>query len=303
MDLSICIVNWNTKVLLQDCLTSIYQHIKNLSFEIFVVDNNSSDDSVAMVRAQFPRVKLIQNTDNVGYAQGNNHAIKLSKGNYILLLNTDTLLLDAAIEEMKKFMDENKDVAICGCRHIHSDGSAHASHGRFLTLGQMFIRLFYPKSLREKILFCPQDLTTPHPIETDSISGAGLMVRREAFNQVGMMDDQFFFYYEETDWCYRMKKSGWRVCWLPWLQMIHYGGASANKEPSRFDAELYKSEYRFFRKHYGVLSAMILKIFNSIHLLIKIGKSIFAVLYRINNKPKLEYHMRVLKNNWRSLMA
>jgi len=266
IDLSIVIVNWNTKDLLPQCLKSFDQASDRLKMEVFVVDNCSVDRSVELVREKFPEVIVIQNPMNLGFAKANNQAMKRSKGKYILLLNPDTQVKEGAVENLTHFMDAHPEVGIAGAKLLNSDGSKQNSIANFPSLAtellnKSLLRWLFPKT------FPGKERNISEPIEVDSIIGACMMVRREAMEQVGLLDEDYFLFLEETDWCYRMKKAGWKVYHVPQAEVYHFQGKSAEKDKKRAKVEYYRSRYQFFKKNRGSWQWSVLLI----GLLIKLG--------------------------------
>nr|TEU11950.1 MAG: glycosyltransferase family 2 protein [Anaerolineales bacterium] len=260
IDLSIIIVNWNTRDLLAKCLDSIFQTVWTSAYEIIVVDNNSTDGSVNMVHTQYPTVRFIENQQNVGFTQANNQALAVSYGRYVLLLNSDTEVQPGALDALVCFMDAHSTAGAAGGHLLNPDGSFQASHTDFPTLWREFLIL---SSLGRALLRPSYPSYGPEvekgPQRVDYIEGACLLVRREAVEQVGGLDEGFFMYAEEVDWCYRMKQAGWEVWYLPEVRVIHHGGGSSRQRENRMEAELYRSRIRFFRKHYGGGQAIYLK--------------------------------------------
>lgn len=246
MDLSIVIVNWNTKKLLLDCLASIHGTIKEISYEIFLVDNASSDGSVAAVRSAYPDVQVIENTENRGFAAANNQALRLMTGQYALLLNTDTVLTDGAIEKIHAHMVNHSDVAMACGQLLNEDGSKQNSVANFpstlsLLVNETLLRLILPKKFPSK----RQEFTSP--LEVDSCIGACLMVRKEAMDAVGILDERYFFFMEETDWALAMNKAGWKSCLVPPAKIFHLQGQSAGHNVNARKM-FYRSRYTYFRK-------------------------------------------------------
>lgn len=260
MDLSIIVVNWNTRELLAQCLQSVYDTVQDVDFEILVVDNASADGSAEMVRCSFPQVRLIGNERNVGFVRANNQAIRVSQGRYILLLNSDTVLLPGALSQMVHFMDCHSDAGAAGPKLINPDHSFQASYADFPTLLKESLIAF---GLGRWLYgpYCPSP--PPYPGEraraVDWVAGACLMVRREVVDTVGPLDEDYWMYSEETDWCYRIRRAGWRVYYLPEIEIIHLGGASSSKRRPEMVAQLYRSKLRFFSKHRGMLQASVLR--------------------------------------------
>jgi GT2 family glycosyltransferase len=251
LDLSIIIVNWNTRDLLTRCLQSVYDTMSNLDFEVIVVDNASNDGSQAMVRQRFPQVRLIENDQNVGFASANNQALTVSQGHYSLLLNSDTIVLPHALEKMAQFADAHSEAGIIGCRLLNSDGSLQKSWASFPT--------FWSEVLGRNFRVRRQVEGEPLAYEVDWVGGACLLVQLAAINEVGLLDESFFMYSEETDWCFRMRRQGWKVYYLPGVEVIHLGGGSASRANATQLVRLYDSKIRFFRKHYGARQTSLLR--------------------------------------------
>jgi len=245
MDLSIIIVNWNTRELLLDCLHSVYNLVEKISYEVFVVDNASVDGSAEAVQRNFPQVKLIVNQENRGFARANNQVLPLVSSRYALLLNSDTRIIKGALETMVAFMDENPKVGLAAPQYLNQDGSKQNSFANFPGLISELInrslpKLFFPKKYPSK----RQDINTPVAVE--SIIGACMMVRTEAMKKVGYMDEHYFFFLDETDWSYRMWKAGYSVFHLPQARIYHiHGAATKKKVPARTWIEYYRSSYYF----------------------------------------------------------
>lgn len=249
LDLSIVIVNWNTKALLLDCLASVYHTIRDQSFEVFVVDNASSDGSMAAVREHYPQVIVIQNEKNLGFAAANNKALRQMSGRYALLLNTDAVLTEGAVDKMLRFMDDHPKVAM-GCGQLlNADGSKQNSIANFPTLltllgNESLLRILWPKKFPSK----RKDYAAPIPVE--SCIGACLMVRKAAMGEVGLLDERYFFFMEETDWARAMQQAGWESWFIPDAKTYHLQGQSAgdNIEARKM---FYRSRYLYFRKWHG----------------------------------------------------
>jgi GT2 family glycosyltransferase len=254
-DISIIIVNWNTKALLLGCLHSLMLSVGNVSNEIIVVDNASSDGSVETVRQQYPYVTIIQNNQNLGFAKANNIGIRQSKGRYICLINSDVIVKSHSLEQMHSYMDQNPTVGILGPKLLWPDLTLQLSCRSFpslwnnLTSATGLTKLF-PKSK----LFCAEHMAFfEHDSirKVDALTGAFLMVRAEAISRVGLLDEDFFMYGEETDWCKRFWKADYEVAFFPEAEVIHYGAGSSSKDPIRFYKETFKSKLRYWNKHHN----------------------------------------------------
>lgn len=262
VDLTIAIVNWNTGRFLGCCLDSISGQPSDLACEMVVVDNASSDGSTAAISA-FPKVRLILNQENLGFARASNQALQEAHGRYFLLLNPDTEVRPGALEAMVTFMDEHPDAGALGCQLLNPNGTIQVSCGHFPNLANMALESLglsrlYPKSKRVarfKMTYWSHD----EEREVDQPSGACLMIRRAAWEQVGPLDERFFMYFEEVDLCYRLKKAGWRIFFTPRAQVVHYGGGSSRQHIDVRVVVLYQSLIRFFQKHYGGWQVLALK--------------------------------------------
>lgn len=258
MELSIIVLNYNTVDLLKKCLQSIFFNEHQTPCEVLVVDNNSRDGSAKTVRREFPNVDLIANSTNRGYARAVNQALKVSQGEYILILNADIRLLPGAIDELKKFMDIHQEAGIVGAKLLNPDGTLQYSCRTFYALRTILYRRtilakLFPQSriIREHLM---TDWDHSDVREVDWVLGSCLMVRREAIRDVGMMDERYFLYFEDVDLCYRMKRGGWKVYYLPQARMIHHHRRdSARKGINRERLSHLISALRFYYKWHRVL--------------------------------------------------
>ena len=254
--LSIIIVNYNAAELLKNCIESIYNETHEITFDIWVVDNNSSDDSVAMVKENFPEVNLLQNADNVGFARANNMAIEEAKTDYVLLLNPDTIICNQAIDKVIGYMDQKTEVGITGCKVLNEDGSIQLACRRSIPTPKVAFfrltgmsRLFPNSKLMAKYNLTYLDASEPH--EVDAVSGAFLMIRGKVIDKIGGLDSDFFMYGEELDWCLRTKKAGWAVMYYPYAQIIHYKGECSKSNSRKATFEFYRSMRLFHKKHFA----------------------------------------------------
>jgi GT2 family glycosyltransferase len=256
MDVSIIIVNYNTPKLTIEAIRSVLNSKTRYLYEIIVIDNNSSDHSVEIIKKEFPQITLIVNEQNVGFSKANNQGIKLSKGRYILLLNSDTIVNDDTIEKMVEFMDLNRNIGASGCKVVLPNGSLDkACHRGFPTPEASFYYLtglakLFPKSERfNQYHLGHMDLEQIHPV--DCLVGAFMLVRREAVEEVGLLDETFFMYGEDIDWCYRIKEAGWDIYYYPFTTIIHYKGASSRRKPFKIIYEFHRAMFLFHKKHYS----------------------------------------------------
>ena len=292
-DLSIIVVNWNTRDLLAACLSAVKSTVKQISYEVIVIDNHSNDGSQDMVRGQFPTVKLIANTDNAGFAKANNQGITISDGRYVLLLNSDAFVKENTLDRMVAFMDEHADAGMAGCKLLYEDGRLQPSCATFPTLATEFYiavgldKLFPKSQIFGKYLMTDWDYSTLR--EVDVIMGAFMMVRKSVIEQVGMMDESFFMYSEEVDWCYRFKAAGWKVYFTPEVETVHIWGGSSKAVKVETLIRLYRARVQFFRKHYGRLTAFLYKIVLGFNSLVRVGPGALYYLSR-NNADSRQKH-------------
>jgi hypothetical protein len=253
-DLSIVIVAWNVRDLVLDCLASIADARLALSHEVILVDNGSADGTVAAVSRQFPDVQLIALPRNVGFGAGNNQGIWKASGRHVLLLNSDTIVLPGGLERCVAYLDAHPDVGVVGPQLLNPDRSKQNCIHNSPTLvsevvSQSLLRRLFPRRWPSK----RRDYGAP--IEVEAVLGACLFVRAEVVREVGPMDEDYFFFLEETDWCHRIRRRGWRVVHLPDAHVIHlYGESTKKKVPLRTRIEYWRSRYTFFRKNRGRLA-------------------------------------------------
>lgn len=269
IDLSISIVSYNTRHLLKQCIESIYKETKDISFEIFVIDNASDDGTVGMVQSDFPNVKLIANKENRGFAAANNQAIKESTGRYIVLLNPDTVILDSALDKLVSFMNSHPEAGVVGPQILNPDKTLQFSYddgislkgyfkslvlNNFLFLLYSLIPSFLKRFYRQHRNCSVSSRSARRPSEVKEVGrvrGCCFLVRRNVIGHVGLMDERFFLYCEEVDWAYRIRKSGWKIYFFPSANIIHYWGQSTTQMKDFSFITHHKSDYRYFKKHYG----------------------------------------------------
>jgi len=250
-DISVIVVSYNTRDLLRDCLASVEATMGGLSYEVIVVDNASADGSAAMVAAMFPRARLIVNDVNRGFAAANNQAFAVMRGRYALLLNSDAVLTPRAALFLFDFMENHPEAAMACGQLLNADGTKQNSIAAFpslltLTLNMPLLEYLFPRRFPSK------RYEHEGPVEVDSGIGACLMVRRSAMDRVGWFDEDYFFFFEETDWAYRMRRAGYKVYHVPQARIYHLQGQSVgHRLPSRI--AFYKARYHYFRKWHGPL--------------------------------------------------
>lgn len=260
-DVSIVVVNWNTRDLLLRCIRCVYDMCADLSLEVIVVDNASSDDSVLALQARFPHVHVIENHENVGFARANNQGVRASSTPYVLLLNSDAFLTAGALQVMLDLIRREPRAALVGAQLRNADGSFQASYTPFPNLWQEFLILSgLGRMLKGHWYPSRYDEVKKGPQIVDYVDGACMLVRRDAYLQLGGLDEGYFMYSEEVDLCLRLKQHGWQVWYQPAAQVVHLGGASSASRRMERERDMYRSRLRFYRKHYGAFSARILKL-------------------------------------------
>jgi len=286
----VVIVNWNTKDLLLKCLASIYKNVHDIRFEVWLVDNASGDGSVAAAQNQFPEIHVIQNSRNLGFAAANNRALRQIRGRYALLLNTDAMVTAGAVQELFGFMENVPGAAmVCG-QLLNLDGTRQNSIANFPSLpllltNESLLRILFPKTYPSKLR------QYGSPIEVESCIGACMMVRKTAMDAVGLLDERFFFFFEETDWAYRMGRAGWKVFFVPNARIYHAQGQSVGPEAGG-RLLLYRSRYLYFKKwfprSYPLMAAAVV-----LRLIVSTLLTGMAVLATVGCLPKLRHRLTV----------
>ena len=249
MKLSIVIVNYNVRTYLEQCLQSVAKALEGIEGEVFVVDNHSDDDSVETVKTQYPWVRLIENSENIGFARANNIAIRQSTGDYVLLLNPDTVVGEQTLREVLRFMEAHPKAGGAGVMMHNADGSLAPESRRALpTPWVSFLKML---GLTKR--YYMSHLSWDNPCRIDVISGAFCFLRKKALDEIGLLDEDFFMYGEDIDLSYRLLKGGWENWYLPY-PIVHYKGKSTQKSDYRYVHIFYKAMLIFFRKHYSHLS-------------------------------------------------
>lgn len=262
--LSVVIVSWNTRALLRDCLETVFRDLQansGLRAEVWVVDNASADDSPAMVREAFPQACLLENADNIGFARANNQALREARGRYLLLLNSDTLVPEGALTALVAAMESEAGAAVCSPLLLNGDGSPQYCWARFpgfkdelagsLDLSQSPYPLTdFADAARRKDM---------RPFPVDWVGGACFLVRASAMAQVGLLDEGFFMYCEETEWCHRFRAHGWQALLVPGVTVTHLGGQSSKAVPAATRQRMYRSRVRLYGLMYDPARAGILR--------------------------------------------
>ncbi|MCI0476914.1 MAG: glycosyltransferase family 2 protein [Anaerolineales bacterium] len=289
LDLSICIVTYKTRALLDECLASIYQNTNNIQFEIIVVDNNSQDGTLEMVRGKYPQVRLISNPHNANFARGTNQALQVSGGRYALWLNNDTVVLPGALDDLIRFMDSHPDCGICTPKVLNRDLTLQKQCRRsFATPWDLFcyfsgLATFFPtSSFFARYLMTYKDENEIH--EADAVSGCCLLARREVINQIGLIDERFIVYQDDADYCFRAKRAGWKIFYYPQAQIIHLGGMGGTREhPYKHIFYWHRSYFIYYRKN---LASRYFFLFNWFYYLVMLIKLLTALIVNLFRREK-----------------
>ena len=298
MKLSIIIVNWNTRDLLSDCLTSVNEPALDIDLEVIVVDNASSDGSQKMVQNQFPEVNLISNSNNPGFAKANNQALRLCTGKYVLLLNPDAIVKPGAIEELVNFLDDFPEAGAAGARLLNPDGSLQRSTSPKPTVFREFWRLFHLDNLIYFAKYPMHHWNIDQIREVDILKGACLIIRREALDGVGLLDEEYFMYSEEVDLCTRLTQAGWHLYWVPSAEVVHFGGQSTQQVAEEMFLRLYEGKIMYFRKHQSKLAVIGYKFVLCVATLVRVVLTPFALL----EQPTQRRQHLDLSHNYRQLL-
>ena len=249
MKLSIVIVSYNVRTYLEQCLQSVQKALEGIEGEVFVVDNHSEDDSVAVVRSDYPWVRLIESPENVGFARANNIAIRQSEAEYVLLLNPDTVVEEDTLRQSLAFMDSHPEAGGAGVMMHNADGTLAPESRRAIPTPWVSCLKMLGFTKRYYMSHLPWD----QPSQIEVISGAFCLLRKKALDEIGLLDETFFMYGEDIDLSYRLLKGGWQNWYLPY-SIIHFKGKSTQKSDYRYVHIFYQAMLIFFRKHYGHLS-------------------------------------------------
>ena len=282
-DVSAIIVNWNTRELLLKCIDSLLRCTRSVSLEVIVVDNASADGSADAVRNQFPGVRLIVNDANLGFAKANNIGIRASSGRYVCLVNSDVEVHDGCLDTLCAFMDSSRTIAVAGPRVLWPDGSMQSTCRKFpglwnnlcpaLGLDRLFPRTSWLSG--EHMFYFAHDRRR----DVDVLVGCLMIARREAFHTIGLLDEQFFIYAEDVDWCRRFRSGGWSVAFCPDAQATHRGRSSSSSNPARFSIEQLKAVFQYWRKHHGPVKCTLFHLIVILHYALRLcGLTVLSIV-------------------------
>jgi N-acetylglucosaminyl-diphospho-decaprenol L-rhamnosyltransferase len=263
-DLSVIIVSWNVRDLLRRCLASLEPGREALAMQVIVVDSASADGSAEMVAAEFPWVELIVSPENVGFPAGNNLGLAMARGRFMLLLNPDAEVVGDALSTLVAFLDANHGVGVAGPQLLNPDGSVQSSRRRFPTLATAFFESTWLEAVAPRRLlarYYALDLPDEATGDVDWVTGAALMTRQEVVERVGGLDEGYFMYSEELDWCHRIRDAGWRIVYLPAAQIVHHVGKSSEQAVTARHINFQRAKLRYYRKYHGSGAATLLRLF------------------------------------------
>jgi len=290
MDVSIIIVAWNVRQLLYDCLKSVYDQTKGIDFEVIYVDNASEDGSVEMVTKEFPEVRIIENEQNKGFIKANNQAIEIAEGRYVLLLNSDTIVLDNAIAKTVRFADAHPEAAVVGCKVLNPDRTLQRNCSMQASILNMFLAATYLYKIFPKSKFFGREHMTWWDYndvrEVEIVCGSYSLVRKKAIEQVGVMDEIYFVYGDDADWCCRFRKNGWKILFTPEAEIIHYGGQTTRHMRREFRLQLCGSRLIFVKLHLSKLTFPIARVLIALFLFLRVPYWIAVALFRKNGRKE-----------------
>lgn len=253
-ELTIVIVSWNARRFVQKCLSSLQAATIGLDTEVFVIDNASSDGTPELIEQQFPKIKLIRNPMNAGFAAANNIGIVLSRGKYVALINSDVEVPAGCLQKMICYLDRYPSVGMLGPKMLTSSGSAAPSCMRRPSLRILLTHALGLASFLPNLNLHVQNPESLGTQSVDVLNGWFWLVRKEALDQVGLLDERFFMYGEDIDWCHRFWNGGWKVVYFPDAEAVHYGGASSARAPVRFYIEMQRANLQYWRRYHGLIS-------------------------------------------------
>ncbi|MGH9512767.1 MAG: glycosyltransferase family 2 protein [Terriglobales bacterium] len=296
--ISVVVVSWNTKKLVADCLDSLKGAHLSAGMEIVLVDNASTDGTVELVRRKFPDVKVIQNSENLGFARANNIGIGFTSGEYICLINSDVVVPPDCLQKMEAYLSGQPRIGMLGPKMILPDGSIGQSCMRFPTPWNWFCRALALDSLFKgsKIFgdFMMSGFAYDRTEDVEVLTGWFWMIRRRAMEEVGLLEEQFFMYGEDIDWPKRFHTHGWRVVFYPEAQAIHHCAGSSSSAPTRFYVEMYRADMDYFRKHHGPLAVAAFWMTTWIHQVVRILG--YGLLYVFNRSIRASAGFKVRRS-------
>ena len=296
--LSIIVVTWNGKKYAIECLDSLTSQSSRLSVEIIVVDNGSTDGTPEAIRTEFPDVTLIENHANLGFARANNIGMESSRGKYICLVNSDVVIPVGCLEKMVEYMESHPKIGVLGPKMVSPDGGVGASVMRLPTVWNTLCCALGMHTIFPGSKFLGGFLMDAYPYdsieEVEILTGWFWLIPRTALNIVGGLDERFFMYGEDIDWCHRFRDAGWQVIFYPDASALHYGAASSGEAPSRFYVEMRRANLQYFRKHHGVLGVLGYRFAIWTHELIRMVG--YSILYCCDRQRRSESAFKIKRS-------
>jgi GT2 family glycosyltransferase len=307
LEISVVIVGWNAEHYLELCLESLAKAPPRRRMEVFVVDNASTDGSVEMIEAKFPWVKLIKSSENLGFAKGNNVAIRQCQGRYIALVNPDVIVFPGCLDALADYLDENPKVGNVGPRVLNPDLSLQSTCRRFPTLWNNFcsaagLSARFKNSrffAGEHMFYFPHDRTLP----VDVLVGCFSMIRREAFDTVGLLDEGLFMYGDDVDWCLRARNAGWEVVFHPGAEAIHDRGKITAPFPVRFAVAQQRSVLHYWTKHHGFWGVLGIRSIMFFHHMLRYASALLSGLVHSRETPQNDVRKQVSGTCMRELIS
>lgn len=307
MTLSVVVVSYNTVDLLRDCLQSVYVHVPAEGLQVVVVDNASADASARMVREEFPQALLIANDTNVGYAAAVNQGLRAVEADYALILNSDIEVRPGSVEAMQRVMAEEPEVGMAGPELVLPDGRVQETWGEGFSLGefarqQLMVDKVWPKRGGAQAPTIQPGASAYH--EVAHLHGAALLVRGEALRGVGELDEGYFMYCEDSDWCLRLRRGGWKLAYVPGARMMHHHGASSRQARAEMIASYNLAAARYFRLHEGPLEGMMARVLGLLGTSLRfLGAMLGTILTLalcepLSRRAKLFWKALVLQKEW-----
>jgi GT2 family glycosyltransferase len=299
--LSLITVTWNGKRYVEECLQSLSMNV-DVPAEFIVVDNASTDGTPELIEKAFSQFRVVRNAKNLGFAKANNIGMRLSRGKYLCLVNSDVVVPPGCLGSLYEYLEANPDVAVAGPQMLGKDGKVHRSSMRLPTIRNAFCRAFaldtipcVSRLLRGQLM---SDFSHDHTCEVEVLNGWFWMIRRTAMESVGPLDERFFMYGEDLDWCRRFREAGWLLVFYAGVQALHYGGGSSRIAPVRFYLEMHRANIQYWRKHNGLTATVLYETILVVHHLIRIfGHSVtylFAAKRRADLAAKIDRSWKLI---------
>ncbi len=285
-EISFILVNWNTRDLTLQCIRSIVDDCRESAFEIIVADNASSDGSANAIETTYPNVRLLRNSENLGFARGNNEAIKSAMGDFVCLINTDVVIRPGCLPELLRYLRNHPDAGLIAPRVLNADGSVQITVAKEITLFNTLMRAFFLDNLFPSLTGYSQRRTEP----VDTVMGCFWLIRLSVIRQIGLLDDAFFFYGEDRDYCRRIREAHWKIIYHPEASIYHFSGSSSKGSPYRYSLLLEKSRILYWKKYYGPVSFQAYMMLRVVYHLIRIVTNgiAFITTFARSEKAKIK---------------